>query len=186
MKFSFAIILVFALSSFAPSAGLDDDNNAKAIFSATVDGKAFKLREDQLLRGLLTSKAASMDGKTEARTVISASFEGPTYDLADGRTFTENVQFEIAFEPETLGPSSQYAVALKYKSSNYYMVKDESKLSISGFEWESDKKHFRLSAEYDCKLRSWGYPADGKPDVDVKGRLSNIRITVPSWLVVKN
>ena len=186
MKFSVAILLVFILSSFAPSTRLDDDDNAKAIFTATIDGKAFKLREDQLLRGLLAGKPASMDGKTEARTVISASFEGPTYDLADGHAYTETVQFEIAFEPEKLGPSPQSAVALKYKSSNYYMVKDDSKLNISKFEWETDKKHFRLSADYDCKLRSWGYPADGKPDVDVKGRLSNIRITVPSWLVVKN
>ncbi len=186
MKSIEAILLLLLLSSFTLGSRAQDEEKVRSQFSTTVDGKTFKLREVDLLRGLLMTKAASIDGKTEARTVVSVTFNGAGYDLPDGRLFNESVQFEISYEPEKLGPSSDFAMALQYKGSNYYITKDLSKLDIYKFEWEDDKKHFILSADYDCKLRSWGAPADGKQDVTVKGSFSNIRITVPSWLAIKN
>lgn len=185
MKLLTIFCLLFALTSFSPS-GFEDDDKEKGTFFATVDGKMFKLRDDQLFRGLAMNKAGSMDGRSEPRTVISSTFNGTSYDLPDGRMFSESVQFEISYEPEKLGPPKLFAVALQYQSTNYYIIKDQSKLNITQFDWEADKKHFRLSGDYDCKLRSWGYPSDGKKDVSLKGRMTNIRITVPSWLTAKN
>jgi hypothetical protein len=182
-----AIHLIFAcllFTSFKGHEGYEEEKNPGS-FSATVDGKPFKLREDQLYRGLLMTKSASMDGRTPAKTVISTSFNGTSYDNTDGRLFSELAQFEITYEGEKTGEPSGYAIALQFSGTNYFMLTEGSKLEITKFEWESDRKHFNLSADFNCKLRSFGYPNDGKKDVMLKGRMSDIRITVPSWIANK-
>lgn len=167
---------------FSPAVEEYGDEKTVGSFTATIDNKAFKLREDQLYRGLLMTKSASMDGRTPSRTVINTTFNGSSYDLDTGHSFSETVQFEIGYEGEKTGEPSNYAVALQYNSTNYFMIPDGSKISITQFSWESDKKHFMMSAEFNCKMRSFGYPADNKPDVTLKGKMNDIRITVPSWI----
>ena len=164
----------------------EDEQTYKGIFTATIDGKNFQVQEDQLFRGLLMNKPASKDGKIPARTVISAMFNGQSYNLSEDKLFTENIQFEMAYEDGKTGQPSYYALAMQFQSGKYFLVKEQSKLNITQFTWETDKKHFRISADYDCKMRSWESPADGVKDISLKGKMSNIRITVPSWLVAKN
>jgi hypothetical protein len=77
-------------------------------------------------------------------------------------------------------------VGLQYQAESYYMLIDSSKLTITDFAWEPDKKHFRLSADFDIKMRNWSYDKNKKKDLALKGSLSNIRITVPSWLLTQN
>ena len=167
----------------ASSFALEDDlAKDKGSFSATVDGRGFQLREDQLLKGVLISKSGSMDGRTAARTVISATIQGKSYDKSDGKPFNEAVQIETSYEIDKIGNPALFSVALSYLSTEYSMVKDQSHFKITQFTWEAEHKHFRLSADFDCKMRSWGYPGDGKKDVTLKGKMSNVRITVPSWL----
>lgn len=158
----------------------------KGSFSATVDGKPFKLRDDQLYRGLLMTKSPSMDGRTPARTVISTTFNGLSYPTSTGKDFSESVAVEIQYYGEKTGFYPSFAYALQFESTNYYMLPESSKMNVTQFVWESDKKHFLISADFDCKMRSWGYPGDGKRDVAFKGKMGNIRITVPSWLATKN
>ncbi len=175
--------VIFLLTSAFTSAPLMwMEKNAS--FSATVDGVAFKLSNEQLYRGLLVNRAASMDGKIPARTVISATFTGPS-DGAEGRLIADNIQFEIGYHPGKTGAPDMFVVSVQYKNGNYYMVKEQSELNITSFTWEDDRKHFVLSADFDCKMRSFGYPADNAKDVALKGRMDNIRITVPSWLAAK-
>jgi hypothetical protein len=157
-----------------------------ATFSATLDGKVYQLKQDQLYRGVVINKTGSMDGRTPTRTLISTTFNGPSYDAAEGRLFNENIQFEILYEADKTGEPGFYSIGMQYESGNYYNIKEQSKLTITKFEWENDKKHFNLSADFNCKLRSWGAPADGKKDVTLKGKMTNIRITVPSWVTAKN
>lgn len=185
MKSLTVIHLILACLLFTSFKGYEEEKNPGA-FYATIDGKMFKLREDQLFRGLLMTKSASMDGRTPSKTVISTTFNGSSYDNADGRLFSELAQFEIGYDGEKLGAPSGYAIALQFDATNYFMLTEGSQLEITKFEWESDKKHFNLSAEFNCKLRSFGYPNDGKKDVVFKGRMSDIRITVPSWIAHKN
>lgn len=164
----------------------EDEQTYRGSFTATIDGKNFQIQEDQLFRGLLMNKNASMDGRIPARTVISAMFNGQSYNLSEEKLFTESIQFEMGYEDGKTGQPAYYALAMQFQSDKYYLLKDQSKMNISQFSWESDKKHFRISADFDCKMRSWGYPADGIKDVSLKGKMNNIRITVPSWLVAKN
>lgn len=180
-KLIFSLLLtLITLSSFM------QDESVKNSFSATVDGKKFQVQDDQLFRGLLINKNASADGKIPERTVISAIFNGELQNVSDEKTFAENIQFEINYEDGKTGEPSYYALALQHQSGKYYLLKDQSKLTVTQFVWESDKKHFRISAEFNCKMRSWDTSSDKAKDVNVKGKMENIRITVPSWLAVKN
>ncbi len=180
---SIKLIILFPVFVVASAFNMEDYTGS---FTATIDGKPFEVREDQLFRGLLMEKAASMDGKIPARKVISATFNGPSYDISEDKIFTETIQFEMGYESDKPGTPSYYAAAMQFQSGSYYMVKEESKITITRFEWEADKKHFRISADYDCKMRSWNSSADAKQDVSLKGSMTNIRITVPSWLGTKN
>lgn len=194
MPFGFITILMKAFSvffisivTFLPSVIYKNDGAGDSTpFYAVVDNKPFELRQDQLLRGIVMNKPGSMDGRAPSRTVISAIFNGPVYNLDEGRLFNEALQFEIGYEGSKLGVPNYYAVGMQYKSGNYYMLPEKSKINITALEWETDNKHFRLSADFDCKLRSWGYPDDSKPDVHLVGNLNKLRVTVPSWVNIRN
>ena len=186
MKHPILIALLLALTGFCFRNSEDDQPKDKGTFYATVDGRMFKLRDDQLFRGILVSKSASMDGRTAARTVISTTFNGGTYDKPDKSPFNESIAFEMSYEESKTGPPAIFSVALQYNSTDYSMVKDASKIKITDFVWEADHKHFHLSADFDCQMRSWGYPSDNKKDVNLKGHMTNIRITVPSWIAAKS
>ena len=178
--FTLGIAFLFA-SAFtaAPVMWLEEN----AAFNATVNGISFELSNEQLYRGLLVNRAASMDGKIPTRTLISTSFTGVS--SGDGRLVADNIQFEIGYKPDKTGTPENCVVSMQYQNTNYHMVKELSKLNITSFVWEDDRKHFIVSADFDCKMRSFGYPSDGIKDVALKGKMVNIRITVPSWLAAK-
>lgn len=179
--------LITLISFFASTSSFKQgESELRGSFFATLDGKPFQIQEDQLFRGLLMNKSVSAGGKTQTRTVISTTINGQSYDISPDKLFTESLQFEINYENEKIGVPSYYAAALQFQSAKYYLVKEQSKFTITQFNWETDKKYFRISADFDCKMRSWGYPTDGIKDVNLKGNLSNLRITVPSWLATKN
>ena len=178
------LLLLLILTSFSfKQAG--DQVTDKGSFSASIDGSPFA-GDNKLLRGILVNKEASMDGRSPARTVISTNFKGPVYTGKDGRPFTESIEFEIGYKNQGIGPASSYEIVLQYQSTSYYMLKDQSKLNIAQMNWDADKKHFWLSGDFDCKMRSMAYPTDGKKDVSLKGRMTDIRITVPSCIAAKN
>lgn len=180
-----AFLLFIGVGTTSPVNNLDE-LASKGSFSCTIGNRPFKLRDDQLFRGLVISKTGSMDGKTPAINVVSCTFNGPTYDLPDGRMFSESVWVEVAYQGIATGDPEIFSLAAQFESTNYYMVKENSRMTITGLQWESDRKHFLLSASFDCQMRSWGYPTDGKPDTRLKGSMTNVRITVPSWLLTKN
>jgi len=182
MKKQVIALLLLALTGLCFKSGDDDVSKDKGSFYATIDGHMFRLQENQLFRGTLIKKSGSMDGRTPGKTAISVTINGPTYDKSDGTSFTENVAIEMNYVEEKTGVPDNFSAALQFSSNDYVMVKDQSKMKITSFTWETDHKHFRVSADFDCLMRSWGYPTDNKKDIALKGRMTNIRITVPSWL----
>lgn len=173
------IIVFFFSTAFKPVMWLEES----AAFSATVNGTYFELSNEQLYRGLLVNRAASMDGKIPSRTVISTSFTG--VGNGEGRLVSDNIQFEIGYKPDKTGAPENCVVTMQYKNMNYHMVKELSKMNITSFMWEHDRKHFIVSVDFDCKMRSFGHPTDGVKDIALRGKMANIRITVPSWLAAK-
>lgn len=172
------LLLVLLLTSF--------QETKSPTFSASVNGKNFELSNGQLFRGIVAKKSGTLDGRIPTRTVITATFNGPSYDMAEGRFFNENIQLNINYQPDKTGEAEMFDATMQYESGNYYSIVGQSKLTVTGFEWDSDKKYFWLSATFNCTLRSSGAPADGKQDISLSGQMKNIRITVPGWAMVKN
>ena len=162
------VILLFCLSVMSGSFRQGDETKDKGSFSATVDGSHFEC-ESKLFRGILVSKEASMDGRTPARTVISVSFKGPSYNIDGGKFFSESVEFEINYKEQKTGNASDYLAVLQYKSTNYFMVKEQSKLNITKMEWEGDKKHFWLSADFRLQDAEYGLPERWKEGCKPEG-----------------
>lgn len=178
----FTFILLLGLGSTTTSfVKRDTFGEWQGTLLATINGEPFALRQDQYYTGMLLTKEGSMDGRIPPRTVINSTFYGPSYLLIGNRTFDENIALEVAYDCDKKCTGSQFAFALQHDSTNYYMVREQSKFTVTQFVCEADKRHFRLSADFDCRMRSWGYPADNKPDVLLQGSLINLRITIPGW-----
>jgi hypothetical protein len=169
-------------SSFTPN---DDETKPKGSFYATLDGKTFQLKNDELFRGLLITKPGTMDGRLPARIVISANFNANPDDNDVQKIFPQSIQVEIDYASEKTSTPANYSLNLKCQLTDYYSLQTQSKLSATQLSWDADRKHFYISADFDCKMRSLGYPADGKSDISLKGRMANIRITVPTTLAQK-
>lgn len=181
MKY-FILLFAFGMTtSFTPTSA----DEVKGTMNAIVDGKPFVLADGQLMRGILVNKDGSMDGRTPPRTVIMATFSGPVYKNSDGKDFTENIEVEIVFENKSSYTPGYFSLSLANQSISYFMINEQSKLNVTQLSWSADKKSFRLFADFDCKMRSFGFPNDKKKDVSLKGKLSNIRVTVPSWIAAK-
>lgn len=178
----FTLLVLFVISVTASSySKRDTESTWQGTLIATVNGQAFRIRNDQPYAGILLTKGGSMDGRIPPRTVINSTFYGPSYSLSDNRTFDENIAIEIQYDCDKKCTGNLFVFALQFDSTNYYMVREQSNLKVIQFVCESDKRHFRLSADFDCVMRSWGYPADNKPDIQLQGSLINLRITIPGW-----
>ncbi|MBL0308221.1 MAG: hypothetical protein IPP77_00525 [Bacteroidetes bacterium] len=92
---------------------------------------------------------------------------------------------EIEFENKGAYTPAYFSISLGNQSTSYFIVNEQSKMNVSNISWSSDKKSLRLFADFNCTLRSFGFPHDHKKDVNLKGKLSNIRVTVPSWIAAK-
>lgn len=153
---------------------------------ATVSGAPFNVREDQYLRGLLLTKVGTVDGRVPNKSYVSLTAYGN--NMEEGSSyFEEKIMIDFDFNSSTtIGEQTGYSIGLRYKGSDYYVLQNEPQnFTITSINWEDDKKHFRVSATYECKMRTWGYPSDGKPDATFKGSIENIRVTVPTWLASK-
>ena len=179
-----ALLAILVLScSFT---GIESErNDNKGSFSATINGKPFKLSDDQILKGTMTSKAGSLDGRSTSHNVITFNFQGASYTKKDGHSFTESVQLEMNFIDGKTPEASLASIGLQFESNDYSMIKEECKLNVTQISWEPDHHHMLITGDFDCKMRSWGYPFDGKSDASLKGHLTNIRVAVPSWIVAK-
>lgn len=177
----FTSLALFVLAITASSFIKRDDNSlSDGMMMASINGKPFTLRQDQLVNGMLLTKSGSMDGRIPTRTVITTTFYGSSYTF-NNTTFDENISLELQYDCDKKCTGNLFAFSLQYDSTNYYMVREQSQLTISHFACEADKRHFRLSGEFTCSMRSWGYPTYNKPDITLKGRLINLRITIPGW-----
>lgn len=182
------IALLLGLLLFAPiqEPALLQEQEDRGYIRASVSGAPYHVREDQYLRGLLLTKVGSVDGRVPNKSYVGLTAYGNNMEEG-AKYFEEKIMLEFDFNANTtLGEQSGYSIGLRYKGSDYYVLADQPQhFTITNITWEEDKKHFRVSANFECKMRTWGYPSDGKPDATFKGSIENIRVTVPSWLASK-
>lgn len=179
-------LLVFG--SFRP----DDDNGHyknNGYFFAILNGSMFEMRDDDKYRAELVNKTASLNNsKSEqiSRVATSLIFYGNNFTDEQGKIFTENVDFEFSFNDGALGEPQDLKIEINYDKSAYYHIPNQSKFRITQIQWSEDRTYFLLNADYDCKMRRWGFPAESQPIVRVKGRMVNINVTVPAWVKIKD
>ncbi|MCW5909189.1 MAG: hypothetical protein KIS94_15090 [Chitinophagales bacterium] len=179
------VLLTAVLSLCSFTIGNPEDLERNASFSATINGTPFKLRDDQLFRGVLVNRAGSMDGRVPARTVINTVFNGSSGTTSANALFSESIQFETGYAPDKTGEPAYYNISMFCQSKTYYVMKEQSKVTITHFTWETDRKHFLVSVEFDCKMKSYEN-AEKANEITLKGKMQNIRITVPGWLAAQN
>ena len=155
-------------------------------FMATVDGEVFHFRDYVPINALLINHQGPMDGKNPAKKIIYITLSGTTYNIDSGRFFDQAIQLELNYDQNTIEQPTLSNIYMHFKSTVYGMIPTEDVLHITKFAWEPDHKSFRIWADFECPMRSWGYPNDGKKDVQLDGALSNILVHIPPWLMASN
>ncbi|HLP21088.1 MAG TPA: hypothetical protein VK174_12335 [Chitinophagales bacterium] len=154
-------------------------------FSATVNDTSFQFRDYWPLSATLIRQQASMDGRVPARSVITIVLSGQTYLDVNGKQFNEGIQFEILYEDIKEGEPEVYTVSLHYGSDLYSVLKKEGSLVVTDLKPEPGQQAFRISAVFNCKMRSWAAAYEKKEDVVLEGKIQNVLVNVPGWMVSK-
>ena len=158
-------------------------NTGGSCYGASVDNEIFEVRDYFPFVANVIAQPSSMNGKSPAKTVISVVLDGKSYTAKDGSPFDEIVQLELSFADPMLPDTKLSSVSLQHNSTVYAMVKgDSSSITITDFIWGSNQKSFSFSVDFDCVMRCWEHANTGKGDVILKGKMSNVHVTVPGWI----
>lgn len=69
---------------------------------------------------------------------------------------------------------------------DYYQIPELTKFVVKNITWSDDRREFIMSADFDCRMRRWGFPAESQLVVRLKGRMVNINVTAPAWIKIKD
>lgn len=162
-------------------------------FIAVVDGKMFETRDDSKYSADLVNKSADVllgSSPTTTpkltRVANSISFFGNQFFDESGNTCEERINFEYTFNDGATGEAADRKIMLHFNNDKYYNLPEGTTFKITKLMWSADRRYFVMNAEFDCKMRRWGIPAEAQPIVRLKGKMENINVTVPSWIITKN
>ena len=196
MKRLFTTTLLVALilvgSSFKKHRGHVEHYKNEGYMMAVIDGKVFEPREENKYTAELKNKsgdifASNNQGASSlTRVTTSVNFFGNDFKDDDNNVFTESLGFEYNFNEGAMGIATGEKLVLNYNNQKFSSIPGETSFKITKLEWSSDRRYFVMSADFDCKMRGWGIPASNQPLVKVKGKVENITVTVPSWIVLKS
>ena len=149
-------------------------------FGAVINNKSFVTRDHFPFSAKLVTKPASMNGAIPAKTLVSIIMDGQSYTSPDGSMFDETVQVELVLVPSLMPDTSLSSIYLLHNSTVYTSLKDEtSKVRITDFTWADDGRSFNISIDFNCTMRSWEYASTGEGEVNLKGKMSKIHVTLP-------
>ncbi|MBL0308300.1 MAG: hypothetical protein IPP77_00935 [Bacteroidetes bacterium] len=158
-------------------------------FTAMVDGKYFTVRDENRYSSELVNQSTEQTARTGTGTqkitklVNHISFFGNQFFDESGNTAEERINFEYAFNENTMGPVEEGTVMLHFNNDKYSNIASETHFVITKRQWSPDRRYCVMTAEFDCKMRRWGVPASSQEVVQLKGKMEDITVTVPSWAV---
>jgi len=163
-------------------------------FIAVIDGKMFETRDDAKYSADLTNKSADVllgsstnnNAPKLTRVANSLTFFGNQFFDESGNISEERINFDYTFNDGALGEASDRKIMLTYNGEKYYSLPEGSTFKITKLMWGADRRYCVMNADFDCKMRRWGIPAEAQPIVRLKGKMENINVSVPSWIVTKN
>jgi hypothetical protein len=158
---------------------------------ASIDGKTFEARDENKYTAELMNKSADTrslvpTGGKITRVATMINFYGTDFKDDDNNTFTESLGFEYTFNEGSLGEAADQKIILNYNNQKFTSIPGETKIKINKIQWSTDKRFFTMSADFDTKMKSWGSPAMAQQTLRVKGKMEDITISVPSWIIIKN
>jgi len=186
--FTSLVLMVVVCSSFLRLEDGETHYKNNGYFFAIIDGKMFELRDEDKYRAELVNRTGALNQTkgTLSRVDNTLTFFGPDFIDSTGKTYTESIEFSYNFEDGAIGEPKDLKIEVSYDKNNYYQLDKQTKFRVSKIDWNEDRRSFLLSADFDCKMRQWGFPAESQPVVRVKGRMVNIHVTVPPWIQIKN
>jgi hypothetical protein len=114
------------------------------------------------------------------------NFYGNDFRDDDDNTFTESLGFEYTFNEGSVGDVADQRIILNYNNQKFTSIPSETKIKVSKIQWSADRRYFIMSADFDTKMKSWGAPGQAHQTISVKGKMADIMVSVPSWIILKN
>ena len=187
----FLLSIIVAGSSFKLKRAHVEQFKNDGYLMAVIDGRTFEARDENKYTAELMNKSADAStlvptGGKITRVATTVNFYGSDFKDDDNNTFTESLGFEYAFSEGSLGEVADQKMVLNYNNQRFISIPAETKIKVNKISWSADKRYFILSADFDSKMKSWGSPAQAQQTLRVKGRMEDIMITVPAWIVIKN
>ena len=186
----FLLSLILVGSSFKKHRGHVEHYKNEGYLMAIIDGRVFETREENKYTAELKNKSNDLysNGNATALTKVTTAvnFFGTDFKDDDNNVFTESLGIEYAFNEGSMGEPTGQKITLDYNNSKFYNIPGETVLKVTKLDWSADHRYFIMSADFECKMRKWGVPASAQPIVKVKGRVENINVSVPSWIVLKS
>ncbi|MFN8288120.1 MAG: hypothetical protein U0V74_15295 [Chitinophagales bacterium] len=182
----FLICVLFISGGFS-SKPEDDNGHYKnnGYFFAILDGNMFEMRDDDKYRAELVNKTGAMSEDKISRVATSLIFYGNEFKDENNKPFTESIEAEFSFDEGSLGDVKDLKLEAHYDKQDYFHMPQATKFKVTKVEWSEDRRNYLLSADFDCKMRRWGFPAESQPIVRIKGRMVNINVSVPAWVKIK-
>ncbi len=158
--------LLLVLSSFT----IDQRVKPANLFYATVNGEVYRQRNKPYFE-IAPVNSASI-GSTN-RTVLKLNFPGPVYTLRSNKQFSENLQLLIGYSDGVV--DTNYFATLLYQGEYYYVLRDSSKLDVSGL--HLNDKGLLISAKLNCTFRNYNNRLTGKGDIRVLVEMQELLLT---------
>lgn len=187
-------LLLIVISSFKEKRSNGNVPRFKndGVFIAVVDGQMFSTRDENKYTAELANKSSDVFLGTSStvpkttRVANTLSFFGNQFFDESGNAAEERINFEYAFNEGALGEVTDQKIVLHFNNDKYYNIASETKFKVTKLMWSGDRRYCVVNAEFDCKMRRWGLPSEAQPVVRMKGKMENINVTIPSWVVLKN
>ena len=166
----------------APAILIETDHcfPAGQCYSAFIDNQNFPLQGFRTVTATVAESSPG-DGSGAARSVVSITIAGNAGATNKQDLSNEVISLELVLlEPIEPEPAA-CNVTLHHLSKAYSILKgDGNSVEITDFIWSMDRKSFTLSLNFNCTMRSLGFPADGMKDVNLKGKLVRVHVAEPS------
>jgi hypothetical protein len=187
------VSIIVAGSSFKLKRAHTEQFKNDGFFMAVIDGKSFEARDENKYTAELRNKSTDRNtiiqpaaGTKLTRVATFINFYGSDLRDDDNNTFTESLGIEYTFNEGSTGDVADQKVILNYNNQRFTSIPGETKIKVSKIQWSSDRRFFTVSGDFDAKMLTWGAPGQAKQTLHVKGKMEDIVVSVPAWIMLKN
>ena len=87
---------------------------------------------------------------------------------------------QYAFADASVGSVSGQKIVFHFNNQKFLSIPGKTQIRVTNVHYNADRTALILSAEFEGKMLEWVKPGESQPIVNVKGKMENINVTVPS------